>query len=157
MDRACLIKSTVFYSLFLSFQNPYNITVLDDDDLHNFWGAPSDFQSAAHCMLAQQIQNNPSDAIVPYNCYCVTAGGSTCNTLTLSQYAKNDIRHQCGNILTTYTHFLITSTILCGLLVFIVMVYTLSFNHPRICEPLYRTTFFSSFPRSRLTVILAIL
>ena len=88
-------------------------------------------------MLAQQLQNNPPIEIIPYNCYCVTAGGSTCNTLTLSQYAKNDIRHQCGNILTTYTHFMITSTLLCGVMVFVTMVKKEILSYILLLPPLH--------------------
>jgi hypothetical protein len=56
--------------------------------------------------------NNDLSVVVTNRCYCVASNGLLCNDYMLSDFAKQN-HNTCGNILTTFKNYLISSLAFC--------------------------------------------
>lgn len=88
------------------FQNLTACTSMDSDkQVYNFGNVSDNFYSSI-CMI------NDSPEIIVNGCYCVAPNGHLCNEYTISVFARN-YNNNCGNILTSYKNYLITSLAFC--------------------------------------------
>jgi hypothetical protein len=77
------------------------------------FGEKSDYASSDKCEL--------SEPFVADACYCVTAGGKSCGTYSLSPFAVK-AKQNCANILGNYANTLSASTAVC-VIIFIILFF----------------------------------
>ena len=84
---------------------------VDDDTFYEFWGDANYYTPAYWCATYAGV-----DVFSPNTCYCAS-NDNVCGNYKLNSYSLGVLKHNCGNLLTTFPDITLASTVLCSIIV----------------------------------------